>query len=266
MLLYPLFCCGVGAYIVSRLGGFPPPVWRSLFQSLPQFPSMVQQGQASEIFIMVAQSLSWLIAWGSLLLMGGVTTYRALEKLFMVVQYPPEDVQSATSPTGWQYETYAMAGAGSREEQVYSAPIQQAQDAMVGVSTQTEQAHPAFTEVSDVQAQLRSLTADIDTRSLKQMGYTPYSVSTRPAKKKLDPVQLQQRRLQRRIRLAHVESQKATQPSLDELPTIVEQKETYNDSRGNSYFCWNEIPRVTDILAPYADLRLNTSEEVQEGR
>src|SRR5436190_10160212 len=115
-----------------------------------------------EFLIMVAQSLSWLIAWGSLLAMGGATTYRALEKLLMAVQYPPDDVQAVTlaSSTDWQYEPYAMAGASPREELAHPAPMQQAQNTMVGVSSQTEQVYHAFTNASDVQAQLRSLTAD----------------------------------------------------------------------------------------------------------
>jgi drug/metabolite transporter (DMT)-like permease len=233
MLLYPLLCCGIGAYIVSRLGGFPPPVWRNLFLSIPQFPTMVEQGQGSEICILVAQALSWLIAWSSLLLMGGIATYRALEKLFLAVQYPhgeilPELAASFTS-------------------------IQEAQEATIEIST--------IPYIQD-----HSVGVEMDVRALRQMGYTPYSVSTRPAKRKLDPVQLQQSRLQRRIRLAHVESPKATEPLAGKLPASIETQTIYNNSLGNVYPYEHDFSHYNDILASYAAFHVKDIEEVQEGR
>ena len=113
LLVYPLLCSGMGVYIISRLGGFPPPVWRDLFQTIPQFSTMLQQGQAMDVWIMVAQSLSWLIAWGSLLLMGGIATYHALEKLLMVVDWGRAlSPWAGASPTStpaygdWQTQKY----------------------------------------------------------------------------------------------------------------------------------------------------------------
>jgi drug/metabolite transporter (DMT)-like permease len=266
MLLYPLLCCGIGAYIVSRLGGFPPPAWRMLFQFLPQFPSMIQQGQAMDVCILVAQSLSWLIAWTSLLLMGGIATYRAVEKLFIATQYPRREVKSVnnTYPTDWQYQKYAS---NVQNVQIATAPtlilprigaspipVQEAEEPTIEVS-----------RVSHEQALLNSVGAEMDVRSLRQMGYTPYSVSTRPAKRKLDAVQLQQRRLQHRIRLAQVEPLRATEPLLGELPADSEQPAIYNDAHGNAYLYWDEFSHDQDIPEPYTAFHLRDIEKVQEG-
>jgi hypothetical protein len=228
--LYPLFCCGIGLYIVSRLGGFPPPVWHDLFQSAPQ---LIQQGQAMEVCIMVAQSLSWLIAWGSLLLMGGIATYSALEKIFMAMGrdklnlYTHSEIKLARTVRG-------------------SIPMQEAQDASSQVSY--AQSHPE-TELAGMGKRLTLPVREpqplqLDVRSLRQMGYTPYNVSGRPDKRKLDPVVLQQRRLQRRIRLAHVESPKLTEPLAEKVPVSSEKQEQYNDDIGNSYFYWDEFSHI----------------------
>jgi hypothetical protein len=224
LLLFPLLCCGIGVYIVSRLGGFPPPVWYDLFQLTPK---MVQQGQAMEVCIIVAQSLSWLIAWSSLLLMGGIATYSALEKLFMVMGR-----ERALNPYTYGETKLAMVGANP------IPPLQEAQEAISQASYVHTQPHAQADLVGPAQP------LQLDVRSLRQMGYTPYNASTRPDKRKLDPVLLQQRRLLHRMHLAHVESSKITEPLPNKSPASIEKQETHNDSVGNSYFYWDEFSQI----------------------
>jgi drug/metabolite transporter (DMT)-like permease len=250
LLLYPLLCSGIGLYIVSRLGGFPPPVWRDLFQAIPQFSTMLQQGQAMDIWIMVAQSLSWLIAWSSLLLMGGIATYHALEKLFMVVDWgralsPWAGASPTPTPayTDWQTQKYFSNLADGkyfptvpdlRQVGTELSSLQEAQETetrITQISSMKTQPPSAFRNVG-TRTGASPVPTDpdqppqIDVRLLKQMGYTPYS-ALRPSKRKLDPVALQQRRFQRRIRLAHVESPRITGPLVGELPATIEKRELY---------------------------------------
>jgi drug/metabolite transporter (DMT)-like permease len=248
LLLYPLLCSGIGMYIVSRLGGFPPPVWRELFQSIPQFSTMLQQGQDMDVWIMVAQSLSWLIAWSSLLLMGGIATYHALERLFMAVDWgrvvsPWAGANPTPTPayTDWQTQQYLsnLADFPTVPEQrrggTELSSLQEAQETatkIAQVSSMQTQPHPALRAVGTRTGETPTPMTpgqlpQIDVRLLKQMGYTPHGASTRPTKRKLDPVELQQRRFQRRIRLAHVEPSRTTGPLLGELPTIIEKRELY---------------------------------------
>jgi drug/metabolite transporter (DMT)-like permease len=226
LLLYPLLCSGIGLYIVLRLGGFPPPVWYDLFQSIPQFSTMVQQGQVMDVCIMVAQSLSWLIAWSSLLLMGGIATYSALEKLFVVV--------GKNKPNSY-----------SETNLVKAIPTQAAQEAISRASYAQTQPYSLGPATSGLAA---DQSLQVDVRSLRQMGYTPYSASTRSVKRKLDPVRLQQHRLQRRMRSAHVESPKVTGPLPDTLPATIEKQ--YSDTHGDAYFYWDEFSQLGMGLAP----------------
>jgi hypothetical protein len=80
------------------------------------------------------------------------------------------------------------------------------------------------------------------------MGYTPYSAATRPAKRKLDPVRLQQRRLQRHMRLAQTEAPKITGPLPDTLPITIEKQRS--DTHENSYFYWHEFSHLEKGLIP----------------
>jgi drug/metabolite transporter (DMT)-like permease len=264
LLLYPLLCSSIGVYIVSRLGGFPPPVWRDLFQTMPQFSTMLQQGQALDVWLMVAQSLSWLIAWSSLLLMGGIATYHALEKLFMVVDggrvlSPWAGTSPTPTPayTDWQTQTYftnladgkhfplmpKMPQVGTELSPLdegfsvgawaYPRPGSSLPSFSLGKNPTDPPARGQAHAPTDLQIPIPEIPtvpdrpSQIDGRLLKQMGYTPYSASTRPIKRKLDPVALQQRRFQRRIRLAHVETPKVTGPLLGELPATIEMRELY---------------------------------------
>lgn len=236
MLLYPLLCCGIGLYIVSRLGGFPPPVWRDLLQSTPQ---LLQQGQVMEVCTMVAQSLAWLIAWGSLLLMGGIATYSALEKLFLVMSRNKLSRDMGwDTPNPYTYGEVKLARTVAR-----SIPTQQAQEVISKASYVQSQAQAELVEKSQEQA------LQLDVRSLRQMGYTPYNTSTRQDKRKprvgTNPT-IQQRRLQHRIRLAHVESSKLTEPLADRFPFSIEKQEKYDADRDkpSPYDYWDDFSHM----------------------
>lgn len=163
-LVYPLICCGIGLFIVFKLGGFPPIVWHELYSLGPQLPAQIQQGHGLDVFLLVAQAVSWLVAWTALLVMGGLASYRAFARLF----------------------------------QAPATPI------------------------------------DLDVRTLRQMGITPYHAPLSRPDKQL----VQQRRLNRRQRLARIDelpvetwSEQAiittppvynynTQPELSNLPQL----------------------------------------------
>jgi drug/metabolite transporter (DMT)-like permease len=137
MLFYPLLCCGIGIFVVYKLGGFPPLVWLELYAMGPQIHNLIQQGHGMDVLLLVAQSLSWLIAWVSIIVMGCLASYNVVEKIF----FPPRSIQ-------------------------------------------------------------------VDTRSLRQMGYTPYSSSS--ARHKVDTPLVQRRRRQRRERLIQQEVREHT--------------------------------------------------------
>jgi hypothetical protein len=191
---------------------------------------MVQQGQAMKICIIVAQSLSWLIAWSALLLMGGIATYHALEELFIVMgwgkaftSYTNSEAQTlevgADLTPDWQYQKYVSnlqeegvaVGSGLPKLRTTPNPAQGGTTLISNVPSM--QAPPHSTVGSGLAPDLQ-----MDVRLLRQMGYTPYSVSTRSAKRKLDPIALQQRRFQRRVRLAQAKSPNVTEPFPNDFP------------------------------------------------
>lgn len=258
MLCYPLICCGIGAYIVSRVGGFPPPVWRELIQTLPQLSTLLQQGQGTAIGILLAQSFSWLIAWGSLLIMGGLGTFRALEKLFMGESHQQTITDLPTMPpigaNHWHEPAYSSAFPVSRR----ISPVTMGRR----IPPSQHEAQEA-TMTGSMQPQKESINLDV--RALKQMGYTPYSVSAHPTKKKPSVVEIQQRRLKHRIRLAQIEAQNSKEVFPDGLITdTAEKQEAYNDVHGNAYLYWNELHHTQDAIIPSRDFYLNHVEEVQE--
>ncbi len=82
ILGYPLICFGIGLFVVYRLGGFPPSSWRELYRLGPSLSSLVQQGQGVGVSLLIAQAVSWLLAWVSLGVIGLLTMYRAWGQLF----------------------------------------------------------------------------------------------------------------------------------------------------------------------------------------
>ncbi len=75
--------------LVYKLGGFPPPVWRDLYMIAPQMPTLMRQGQAIGMWLLIAQAASWLIAWVSLIVMGCLATYRAFRRFFATAERDP---------------------------------------------------------------------------------------------------------------------------------------------------------------------------------
>ncbi|HTK08238.1 MAG TPA: DMT family transporter [Ktedonobacteraceae bacterium] len=68
-LIYPLLCCGVGGFVLLKLGGFPPNAWNSLQRVFPQVVPLIQQGHGLLLSLLVGQALSWLLAWSVLLVL-----------------------------------------------------------------------------------------------------------------------------------------------------------------------------------------------------
>ncbi len=143
-LVYPAICCCAGLFIVYRLGGFPPAVWYELLRMGPQLSSLVHAGRGMDVFMIVAQSASWFIAWVSLFVLACLATYRALEKLFV----PP--------------------------------------------------------------APLPSTPIELDTRLLRQMGYTPYATPTN--RRPLSQRHGQRGRVGQRVRLVRPAAMPITPP------------------------------------------------------
>jgi drug/metabolite transporter (DMT)-like permease len=75
LLGYPALCTGVGAFILYRIGGFPPPAWSTLYQLLPTLPAFMQQHSVVGIAL-VGQAFCWLVAWSSLIGLGLLVAQR----------------------------------------------------------------------------------------------------------------------------------------------------------------------------------------------
>jgi drug/metabolite transporter (DMT)-like permease len=75
LLGYPALCTGLGAFILYRIGGFPPPAWRTLYQLLPTLPTFMQQHSIVGIAL-VGQAFCWLVAWSSLVGLGILVAQR----------------------------------------------------------------------------------------------------------------------------------------------------------------------------------------------
>jgi drug/metabolite transporter (DMT)-like permease len=92
---YPLLCCCLGAIVAYKLGGFPPTAWSVLFHMGMQLPMYMQQ-EPAVILLLVAQSLSWLIAWVAMGVMGLLTAYRVLDR--HLARQAPTPAQKAFNP------------------------------------------------------------------------------------------------------------------------------------------------------------------------
>lgn len=92
VLGYPLICFATGLFVVHRLGGFPPAAWRELYRLGPMLLSLVQQGQGVAVSLLVAQAISWLIAWGALIVIGLLAIYRAWGRIIAAASWPGQAV------------------------------------------------------------------------------------------------------------------------------------------------------------------------------
>ena len=80
-LVYPMVCSLVGVLLIYKLGGFPPAAWFELANIGPQLPALLQGAHQLDALLLLAQSLSWLLAWGALIGLGGLAMYRSAAKL-----------------------------------------------------------------------------------------------------------------------------------------------------------------------------------------
>lgn len=87
LLGYPALCCGVGAFILYRIGGFPPPAWSTFYQLLPTLPTFMQQHSLVG-FLLVMQAFCWLVAWASLASLGILVASRC--RLLLTPKVPTE--------------------------------------------------------------------------------------------------------------------------------------------------------------------------------
>jgi uncharacterized membrane protein len=92
---YPLLCCCLGAIVAYRFGGFLPTAWIALYHMGMQLPMYMRQ-EPAVILLLVAQSLSWFIAWVTLGVMGMLTVYRVLGR--HLVRQAPTPAQKAFNP------------------------------------------------------------------------------------------------------------------------------------------------------------------------
>ncbi len=86
-LIYPLLCCGIGAFVLVRLGGLPPRAWSELLHMLPQITLLVQHGHVLLVSFLIGQALSWLLAWVVLLVLFGLALVRT--RLLLMAQPEP---------------------------------------------------------------------------------------------------------------------------------------------------------------------------------
>jgi hypothetical protein len=87
LLGYPALCCGVGAFILYRIGGFPPSAWSTFYQLLPTLPTFMQQHSLVG-FLLVAQAFCWLVAWAALAGLGILVASRC--RLLLAPEVPAE--------------------------------------------------------------------------------------------------------------------------------------------------------------------------------
>ena len=80
-LVYPMVCSIIGALLIYKLGGFPPVAWYQLASVGSQLPALLQGAQRTDVLLLLAQSLSWLLAWGALIALCGLAMYRSSSKL-----------------------------------------------------------------------------------------------------------------------------------------------------------------------------------------
>jgi hypothetical protein len=113
LLGYPALSFGVGAFILYRIGGFPPPAWRMFYQLLPILPAYMQEHGLVGL-LLVAQSFCWLVAWASLIGLGILVALRT--KLMFTPEVQLEAQQTEVQPKiqeereAWDMRTLRQRG------------------------------------------------------------------------------------------------------------------------------------------------------------
>lgn len=179
-LLYPVLLLSAGVFILCGLGGFPPAVWGTVYRLLPKLLTLVQQGQATYVSLLLAQALGWLLAWTALIIMSLAAVRRARRKIRDVSKMDTRPVP------------YAIRQPGTDIANGFSY-LQQAQ-----VTSRVGQ-----NEFSPYEIQLAGSFGEVNTdgwemRSLRQMGIATHPTSA----KRRDKPLVERRRRERRARLA----------------------------------------------------------------
>jgi drug/metabolite transporter (DMT)-like permease len=112
LLGYPALSFGVGAFILYRIGGFPPPAWKMFYQLLPILPAYMQQHSLVGL-LLVAQSFCWLVAWASLVGLGILVAYRTRLMWTPAVQQPEVQPAELEVPEAWDMRTLRQRGVRS---------------------------------------------------------------------------------------------------------------------------------------------------------
>ncbi len=87
IFVYPVIFLSACTVILYELGGFPPASWLVLYHSWSSLPAIIQQEQQDTlVYLVIAQALCWLIAWGALVAMALVSFYRMIRQIFLTTQ------------------------------------------------------------------------------------------------------------------------------------------------------------------------------------
>lgn len=72
----------VEAALLYHFVGFPPAEWLLLYQLAPNLVSLVQMGQGTVVFFLCVRVLAWLLVWLTLVMLGMLTAYAGVTRLF----------------------------------------------------------------------------------------------------------------------------------------------------------------------------------------
>lgn len=165
---------GVGMLLLGWFGGFPPDVWRVLYNQAPSLFASLQTGHAisalslaswmisghnMSLTMLLLQSVGWLVAWIALLSIA----YTSVTRLFACMSAIHLTRQTAFSVDALEIEL---------------------------LDTQ-----PAISSVSSAHA--------VNTRALRQMGVTPHTIAT--ARRTSEKPLVQRRRRERQQRLLSID-------------------------------------------------------------
>ncbi|HET8846604.1 MAG TPA: DMT family transporter, partial [Ktedonobacteraceae bacterium] len=117
-ILYPGLSCLLGTALLYYLGGMPPASWRETYQVWPQIAQELQQGQGTYITLLLVQAAGWLVAWISVAVMGLLSIYHMLARLFSAKQPP---LQKQPQPKNYPAQ-YRQPGGSQRG--AYPVPVQ----------------------------------------------------------------------------------------------------------------------------------------------
>ncbi|GCE23505.1 hypothetical protein KDK_73050 [Dictyobacter kobayashii] len=121
--IYPLICCSLGACIAFKVGGFPPGVWLDLYRNWSQLPALLQGAQHMETLLLLAQSVSWLVAWLALIVLGILVFYRVGSKLFTTMNPVVERDVRTLRQMGYTQQTQEFVAVPLANEELPQRPL-----------------------------------------------------------------------------------------------------------------------------------------------